>query len=77
MSRKNNLEDVYMNLSRKDKNHIKKRNKIVTECNVSTPIFYNWLRGLTPVPTLAQPIIAEILGVSIEILFPENELLTN
>jgi len=66
---KNNFKNVYMNLSRADKKHIKLRNQIVTECNISTPIFYNWTKGITPVPHWAQPIISKILSVPVEELF--------
>jgi hypothetical protein len=68
------LNDFYMNLSRKDKYHVKVRNKIVTECKISTTIFYNWLKGLTSVPHWARPIIAEIMDVPLSELFPEDNL---
>jgi len=68
--KKNNFNIAYMNLSRADKLHIELRNQIVYECNISTAIFYNWLKGVTPVPKLAQPIIAKILNKPETELFP-------
>lgn len=68
----NEFEDVYMGLSRKNKFHIKVRTKIENACKITTPIFYNWLKGITPVPHWAKGSISEILELPQEELFPEN-----
>jgi len=68
-----NFNDVYMNLSRKDKFHIKVRNEIVTKCRISTSIFYNWMKGITPVPHWALPVISDILNKPVNELFPEYD----
>jgi hypothetical protein len=72
----NNKEfsNQYMNLSRMHKYHINVRNEIVNKCQISTPIFYNWSKGITPVPHWAKPIIAGIMQVEVYKLFPDNEL---
>jgi len=67
--KKNDFKNYYMSLPRADKYNVKKRNQIVNECKISTPIFYNWVKGITPVPHWAQPIISKILGVPVEELF--------
>lgn len=67
----NNFEDAYMNLSRKNKYHIKIRTEIEKACQISTAIFYNWLKGITPVPHWAKGRIAEILKMPESELFPE------
>jgi len=72
MSNKN-LKQKYMNLSRADKYHIKVRNEIIAKCKINTAIFYNWVKGITPVPELAKPIIAEIFKMQVAELFPEPE----
>ena len=68
-----NFKLAYMNLSRVDKYHVKIRNKIVHECKISTQIFYNWVKDITPVPHWAKPIIAEIMDKPQSELFPEHE----
>lgn len=65
-----NFKKIYYNLSRENKQHIHIRNKIVLECKISTPIFYNWVKGITPVPDLAKPIISKILNISEDVIFP-------
>ena len=72
---KSQFQITYMSLPRTNKNHIKIRNKIISACGVSSAIFYNWLKGLTQVPPLAQKEISKILNKSQCELFPieENE----
>jgi len=66
------FNDLYMTISRKDKHHIKVRNKIVTDCKISTPVFYNWIKGITAIPHWAKPIICEIMKMPHSVLFPED-----
>ena len=68
----NQFKTAYMNLPRVDKHNVKIRNKIVSKCEISTAIFYNWLKGFTPVPHWAKPSIAEILNKPVNELFPET-----
>ena len=70
----NKFQDAYMDLSRRNKHHIKVRTKIENACKISTPIFYNWLKGITPVPHWAKGSIAAIFNMQKEELFPETEL---
>jgi hypothetical protein len=65
------LKQAYYSLSREDKHHTYIRNKICYECNVGTANFYCWLSGRTAVPHLAKPVIAEIMKMPVEELFPE------
>jgi hypothetical protein len=65
------LYDVYMNLPRKEGYHVKIRDRIVFDCKISTYVFYNWINGITIIPPLAKPIIANILEL------PESELFTD
>lgn len=67
------FSEVYMNLPRQNKFNVRKRNEIVTECKISTTIFYNWLKGITSIPELAKPIIAKQLNMTVSELFPEAE----
>ncbi len=68
----NTFKIAYMSLPRMDKRNVKLRNKIVTECKISTPIFYNWVKGITPVPHWAKPIISEIMQIPQTELFPNE-----
>ena len=65
---------TYMNLSRIDKYNVNVRNKIVNECKISTQIFYNWVKDITPVPHWAKPIISKIMSIPQSELFPELEI---
>ncbi len=65
-----NLKKHYLSLPRVNNNHLKIRDEIIEACGITQPIFYNWLKGLTPVPKLAQKEIAIILGESVDKLFP-------
>lgn len=45
------------------------REQILEECEISYSVFYNWLKGLTPLPKHQKPIIAKILQCSVNDLF--------
>ncbi len=68
------FKKAYMDLPRIDKHNIRKRDLITKKCRVSTPIFYNWVKGITPIPFWAKPLIAEIMQIDKDILFPPEEL---
>ncbi len=70
MNTSKEFKTYYMSLPRTDRNHVILRNNVVSECKISTTIFYNWLKGLTPVPHWAKPIIAKVFGVPVSELFP-------
>lgn len=36
------------------------RDKIIEECGISRAVFYNWYRGISPIPKLAQREIERI-----------------
>jgi len=65
------FKNAYLSIPRIDKRSIKTRDKIVNECKISTTIFYNWLKGITPVPHWAKPIISKIMEKEQTELFPK------
>ncbi len=70
------FKNAYLSYSRVDKQNIRVRDEICLKCAVSTPTFYNWTKGITKIPKLCEPIIAQVLKMEIEELFPEKELIT-
>jgi hypothetical protein len=72
MYRNIEFSKAYMSLSRFGKLNIKVRDRIINETGSSLPSFYNWVRGATEVPKLAKPIIAKIMNIPMETLFPEE-----
>jgi len=45
------------------KNEISRvREAIIHSCSISSVIFYNWLSGITPIPSSSQIIINQIAG---------------
>lgn len=65
------FSDAYMNLTRKNKYHLKVRNEIINECRISSTVFYNWVSGVTNVPFFFQDIVAKHLNMKKEELFQE------
>ena len=54
----------------------KLRHRIIKECKIQKPTFYSWLqRGGIP-DEKSQKIIAEILELPVEILFPVTQMQT-
>jgi hypothetical protein len=64
------MKEVYMKLSQIDGPII--RDKIIAECGITKPIFYNWMDGKTPVPKLCRIVVANHLKVSETELFAEQ-----
>jgi len=71
---KTEFKRAYEMLKRENKHRTYIRNKIAFECNVSTPIVYNWMNGTSTVPHLAKPVIARIMNIQVGELFPEPGL---
>lgn len=65
------LLQIYNNLPRTKNGRFKIRNQICNELNISVAIFYNYLKGVTPVPHLAKPIIAKLLNFEEREVFKE------
>lgn len=65
------LYDAYMSISRKNKEYLQVRDRIIKECKISSHVFYNWIKGITPVPHWAKPRICEVLGIPESVLFKE------
>ena len=71
------FKNAYLSYPRMDKRNIAIRDEICKKCAVSTATFYNWTKGITKIPKLCEPIIAEVLNMEIEELFPKEKLTTN
>ena len=67
------LYKAYMCLPRYKNQFIKIRDQIIKECDITRSIFSFWLHGVTKVPTLAKPVIARIMNIPQNELFPEIE----
>ena len=68
------FREMYMNLPRANKEHLKIRKEIEKQCKVSSSVVYNWNLGLTKIPHWAESIIAKIFNMKISELFPEKEI---
>jgi len=63
----------YMSLDRSNKLHVKVKKQIIAACNINQVVFYNWTQGLTYVPEKYHNTIAEIMGIPVGELFPNNQ----
>jgi len=59
------FRQIYMGLSRENKQQIQIRNQITSACGVSTMTFYNWLMQITRIPDVHKATIAQILNVNV------------
>ncbi len=64
------MKEVYYDLP--PKKALKIRNEIINECGITTDIYYNWMRGTTPVPKLCRIVVSQKLGVAEHILFRKD-----
>jgi hypothetical protein len=65
------FKDYYKQLGKRDP-QIELRNRIISECGISTATFYKWLNRKTDtIPKLARQKISEITGIPVEDLFPD------
>ncbi|MCF6242509.1 MAG: hypothetical protein L3J74_14315 [Bacteroidales bacterium] len=62
----NRMQQIYHNLSYQER--LRRRREITSLCGISTYVFYNWLRGTTPIPPLAVPVVAEVFNVEEEVV---------
>lgn len=66
------LKNYYDNLTVEDP-RVQFRNKLAKECGVTIMTVYRWINGEVIPDKLKREKIAEIVGVSVDELFPEIE----
>ena len=54
------LNDWYQGMPKNKLREVRKA--VVHNCGISNNVFYNWLAGISPIPTSAQIIINDMAG---------------
>jgi len=62
----------YKLLPRADRKYAKIRDMIISKCQVTKSIFYNWQQGITKIPDHYENQIAEIMNIPQSELFPSE-----
>lgn len=65
------MKEVYDNLPKKEADRA--RAEIIKQCGITYPVFWNWLKGITPVPKLCRIIVSNELKTPEFILFEQEK----
>lgn len=63
-----NLDKIFCILSNR-KMRIEAKRNIIEKCGISSTTASNWLSGRSVPPKIYHPVLAEIFGIAVEVLF--------